>query len=306
MQMQTIWSDRAGAYDVSGAAAHDERPALMLASRGGGLAVGGNAATAWLVLRGSATLECREGRFALAAGQWLVLEAESRPLLASAEAGLVLGVTLWPRMPLPAAADGALFPGLGQLAPGVRAAALRLWRGCAPFARNVPRTHEVDRLRLEALLRLLAAQQAGLRELVDRCPGRSLRRRRQVFARMQRAWLYLAGNLDRPVRLAELAERGNVSVWYFTKTFHAIYGEGPQAASSRMRLAQAARLLRVSRLSVGEAGAACGFENNCSFSRAFRARFGVPPSRYRAGTGATPHAANGTGTRGQAAVSLRP
>ena len=277
----------------------------MLASRGGSLFVGGGAASAWLVLRGGATLECREGRFALAAGQWLVLEGDAGPLLHAAEDGLVLGIALPPRMPAPAAVDGGLFPGLGRLAPGARTAALRLWRGCAPFVRNAAGVHEVERLRLEAVLRLLAAQQAGLRALVDRCPGRSLRRRRQVFARMQRAWLYLAGNLDRPVRLAELAERGNVSVWYFTKTFHALYGEGPQAASTRMRLSQAARLLRGSRLSVGEAGAACGFENNCSFSRAFRARFGMPPSRYRTPAG-TPYAANRTGMRGQAPARLRP
>lgn len=242
----------------------------------------------------------------LAAGQWLVLEGEARPLLHAAADGLVAGIVLPPRLPAQANVDGGLVPGLGRLAPGARVAALRLWRGCAPFSRNAADVHEVQRLRLEAVLRLLAAQQAGLRELVDRCPGRSQRRRRQVFARMQRAWLYLAGHLDRPVRLAELAERGNVSVWYFTKTFHALYGEGPQAASTRMRLAHAAGLLRGSRLSVGEAGAACGFENNCSFSRAFRARFGMPPSRYRAPAAGTPHAANRTGMHGQAAARLRP
>lgn len=305
MQMRTMWSDRGGAHDASGPTA-DDLSTLMLASRGGSLAASGAGASAWLVLRGSATLECREGRFVLVAGQWLVLEGDAGPLLHAAGDGLVLGLALGSRMPAQAMADSALFPGLGQLAPGARLAALRLWRGCAPFARNAAGLHEVERLRLEAVLRLLAAQQAGLHALVDRCPGRSLRRRRQVFARMQRAWLYLAGNLDRAVRLAELAERGNVSVWYFTKTFHALYGEGPQATSTRMRLAHAARLLRASPLSVGEAGAACGFENNCSFSRAFRARFGVPPSRYRVPHAGTPHAANQAGMHGQAATRLRP
>lgn len=314
MQMHTIWSDRGTVHEACGPPGA-ELPALMLASRDGSLAVAA-AASAWLVLRGGARLECREGRFSLAAGQWLVLEAEARPLLHADDDGLVAAITFPPRpgpgpglglgLGLAATGDGPLFPGLGSLAPGARAAALRLWRGCAPFARNVAGVHTVDRPRLEAVLRLLAAQQAGLRGLVDRCPGRSLHRRRQMFTRMQRAWLYLAGNLDRPVRLAELAERGNVSIWHFTKTFHALYGEGPQAASSRMRLAKAARLLRSSRLSIGEAGAACGFENNCSFSRAFRAHFGVPPSLYRAPADGAPEAANQTGTDGQAVASLHP
>lgn len=306
MQMHTIWSDRGAAHTLAPAPPADDIPTLMAASRGGSLAAADGSASAWLVLRGSATLECREGRFSLSRGQWIVLEREARPLLHAAGDGLVLALTLPPRLQPQAALDGGLFPGLGRLTAGAAPAALRLWRRCAPMTRNVAAIHAVDRLRLDALLRLLAAQQAGLRELVERCPGRSLRRRRQVFARMQRAWLYMAGHLDRPVRIGELAELGSVSVWYFTKTFQALYGEGPQAASTRLRLAHAARLLRGSRLSVSEAGAACGFENNCSFSRAFRARFGMPPSRYRAPAAGTPQAANRTGMRGQASASRAP
>lgn len=304
MQMQTIWSDRGGMQATGCALPDDEMPTLLAASRGGSVAVVDAAATAWLVLRGGATLDCREGRFSLCRGQWIVLDRDARPLLQAAQQGLVLGFALPARLQAMAAAEGGLFAGLGPLEPGARTAALRLWRRCARFQRNARGQHEVAWLHAEPLLRLLARQQAPLRELIDRCPGRSLRRRRQVFARMQRAWMHLAGNLDRPVRIAELAELGSVSVWYFTKTFQALYGEGPQAASSRLRLAQAARLLRGTRLSVGEAGEACGFENNCSFSRAFRARFGMPPSRYR--LAATPHAANRTGTRRQAASAAAP
>ncbi|MGY1408305.1 MULTISPECIES: helix-turn-helix transcriptional regulator [unclassified Luteimonas] len=306
MQMQTIWSDRGGAHAAGGQLPGDDLPVLMMASRGGSLAIADAAASAWMVLRGSAGIDCREGRFVLSRGQWIVLERDSRPLLHTAVDGLVVGVALSPRMQAMAAVEGGLFPGLGTMAAGARHAALRLWRRCAQFMRNRTGQHEVERLRIEPLLRLLASQQTGFRELVDRCPGRSLRRRRQVFARMQRAWLYMAGNLDRPVRIPELAGLGSVSVWYFTKTFQTLYGEGPQAASTRLRLVHAARLLRGTRLSVGEAGAACGFENNCSFSRAFRARFGMPPSRYRLHGAGTPHAANRAGMWGQATQAWGP
>ena len=304
MQLHTIWSDRGGMHAAGGTGPGDDDATLVVASRGASVAVVDAAASAWLVLRGSAALACREGRFNLARGQWIVLERDARPLLQAGTDGLVVGIALPARLQSLAAADGGLFTGLGQMAPGTRGDALRAWRRCAPFARNAGRRQEVARLQLEPLLRLLAVQQAGFRELVERCPGRSLRRRRQVFARMQRAWMHMAGNLDRPMRIPELAGLGSVSVWYFTKTFQALYGEGPQAASSRLRLAHAARLLRGTRLSVSEAGAACGFENNCSFSRAFRARFGVPPSRYRVAV--APHAANRTGTRRQAASASAP
>jgi len=63
--------------------------------------------------------------------------------------------------------------------------------------------------------------------------------------------------------------------------FHAIYGEGPRETLSRTRLHQASMLLENTTLSVGEVGAACGFENPCSFARAFRAHYGTTASGYR-------------------------
>jgi AraC family transcriptional regulator len=120
---------------------------------------------------------------------------------------------------------------------------------------------------------------------------------------MQRSRLYLEGNLDRVVRVSELAELNNVSVWHFTKSFQAIYGESPQVAAPRQRLAHAAQLLLTTRLAVSEVGMACGFENNCSFSRAFRALYGVPPSRYRLRGGPIPtDVANIMGTHCQAMI----
>lgn len=283
MEMQAVWSDRGGALDFDAPPGCDESPGLVVLSRGGSLVVSTPVATAWLVLRGGLDVECREGRFELGSGQWISLERDARPTLYAGPGALVVGIALTASMQaqLHQSAQMTLFPGIGTVAPGTRAAALGLWRRCAAYDRNEIRLREVDRHPLGQLLRLLAAQQVTYRVLVDRCPGRSLRRKRQVFSRMQRAWMYLEGHLDRPVRIPELAELSNVSVWYFTKTFHALYGEGPQAASARMRLRHAAKLLRRTRLSVSEVGAACGFENNCSFSRAFRAQFGVPPSLHR-------------------------
>jgi AraC family transcriptional regulator len=155
---------------------------------------------------------------------------------------------------------------------------------------------------VRGIVHFLASLQSGLDDYVERCPGRSLRRKRQVFARMQRARLYLDGNLGHPVRLADLAQLCNFSVWYFTKTFHALYEEGPREAISRTRLRQASELLEQTSLSVSEVGAACGFENPCSFARAFRAHYGTTASGYRARRrgDAPPSRAQRTGSRAQA------
>ena len=283
MEMQVVWADRGNPLGVEPGPGREESTALVALSRGGSVSMATPVASLWLVLRGDAEIECREGRFVLGAGQWLLLERDACPAVYAGAGALVLGVALGADLQaqLQQSAQVAVFPGRGEAGRGVRPLAFALWRRCAAFSRNEARLREVDRQAFAPVLRLLAGLQSGYRGLVDRCPGRSLRRKRQVFSRMQRARLYLEGNLGRAVRIAELAELSNVSVWYFTKTFHALYGEGPQAASARLRLQHASRLLRQTRQSVSEVGAACGFENNCSFSRAFRAQFGVPPSLYR-------------------------
>ncbi|MDH5831245.1 helix-turn-helix transcriptional regulator [Luteimonas sp. M1R5S18] len=308
MQGYTFWSDRGGALEIQPRAGEEESPALLLLSRGGSVVVSAPAATVWLVLRGSAEVECREGRFPLARGGWLSLERDARPTVYAGGDAVLVGVAMTADMQaqLHQSAQVVLFPGMGTATRGARLDALRLWRRCARFARNDIRAVDMDRHRIGQVLRLLAAQQADYRSMVDRCPGRSLRRKRQVFCRMQRAWLHLEGHMERPVRITELAGLSNVSVWYFTKTFHALYGEGPQAASARLRLARAAQLLRRTRLSVSEVGAACGFENNCSFSRAFRAQHGMPPSLYRLADGGRTSGANASDIGRQANAGWAP
>ena len=51
--------------------------------------------------------------------------------------------------------------------------------------------------------------------------------------------------------------------------------------SARLRLERAALLLRETDMMIGEVASASGFDNCCSFARAFRARFGTSASRYR-------------------------
>ena len=304
MEMQVAWSDRGHALELGPAAGRDEASALVAASKGGSLAVSSPVATVWLALRGDVEIECRDGRYQLRAGEWLSLEREARPVAYTGSTGLVLGLVLSGTLQaqLQQSAQAAVFPGHGAMPARSRKVAFDLWRRSAPFVRNDVRTGIVERQQWGQLLRFLAGLQGGLRDLVDRCPGRSLRRKRQVFSRMQRASLHLQGNLGRAVRISELAGLTNMSIWYFTKTFHALYGEGPQAASTRIRLRHAAKLLLETRWSISEVGAACGFENNCSFSRAFRAQFGTPPSLYRLHGGRLPaNAAHPAGMDSQAA-----
>ncbi|AJC47256.1 helix-turn-helix transcriptional regulator [Xanthomonas sacchari] len=269
-------------------------PACLGAARLASVQASANAFTVWLQLRGSAWVEAKEGRFALRRGQWLAFERDSRPLLQTDRDGLCIGLSLDGEAlkALGRMADETLYAGRGELSSREMRTALRLWRQAA--------ARPGDALAMRPVLLHLASMQGELSRRVQRCPGRSRVRKRQVFGRMQRARLYLDGHRDRVVRISELAELTNFSSWYLSKTFHSLYEESPQALSARLRLKRAADLLRDTTMMIGEVAAASGFDNCCSFARAFRARFGVSASQYRHRDPVPPESAKSAGDSGKA------
>lgn len=271
-------------------------PACLGVARLASLQASAATFTVWIQLRGSAWIEAKEGRFQLRRGQWLAFERDSRPLVQADRDGLCIGLSLDADAlkTLGRMADATLYAGRGQLPPRESRTALRLWRQAAA------RPGDVQALR--PILLHLASMQGELSRSVQRCPGRSRVRKRQVFGRMQRARLYLEGNRDRVVRISELAELTNFSSWYLSKTFQSLYEESPQALSARLRLERAADLLRDTAMMIGEVAAASGFDNCCSFARAFRARFGVSASQYRQAASVPPDSAKSAGGRGKAAM----
>ncbi|MCF7749959.1 AraC family transcriptional regulator [Bacillus subtilis subsp. subtilis] len=240
----------------------------------------GGAFTVWMQLRGSTWLHAREGRFLLRRGGWIVLDRDSRPRLQADRHGVCIGVALCgPALDLLDDDDCRLYPGRGQVPLAELQIAVRLWRQLGAYLEHPAVAHPAA---LQPLLRHVAHLQQALGVQEQRCPGRSVYRKRHVLGRLCRAHLLLQGNVDRVVRVAELAELSNLSYWYFSKAFLGLFGENPQAAGARLRLEHAGDLLARSDLIIGEVGAACGFESGCSFARAFRAHFGVSASAYRA------------------------
>lgn len=264
----------------------DTVPVCLGVARLGSLQTAGSCFTVWIQVRGSAWVEAKEGRFRLRQGQWIAFEKESRPLVQAGRNGLCIGLALdgdAMRM-LAELADCGLYAGQGRMAPAELRVALRLWRDALDSG--------LPAQALRPLLLHLASLQRLLAGTVQRCPGRSRSRKRQVFGRMQRARLYLEGNSHRVVRIGELAELTNFSSWYLSKTFQSLYEESPQALSARLRLERAADLLCDTDMMIGEVAAASGFDNCCSFARAFRARFGQSASRFREGRATlSPHSA---------------
>ena len=252
----------------------------------GSTQVPGAVFSVWVQLRGTSWVEAKEGKFSLRRGDWIAFEKDSRPLVQADRHGVCVGLTLSADAlrAIGQLAECTLYAGRGQVSPRDARIVLRLWREAARRSMAQEPGAPVDVAALRPILLHLAGLQRELAARIPRCPGRSRSRKRQVFGRLQRARMYMEGNCDRVVRISELAELTSFSSWYFSKTFHGLYDESPQAASARMRLERAADLLENSTMMIGEVAAASGFDNCCSFARAFRARFGVSATRYRSAT----------------------
>ena len=294
---QAQWADRGQLLQLDTPEA-SAQTCCVAVSRLGSAQVSAAAFSVWVQLRGTSWVEAKEGKFRLRRGDWIALEKDSRPLLQADRHGICVGLTLSAEAlrVVSQFAECSLYAGRGHVSRRDARIVLRLWREAAKRIVAPESVMPVDVAALRPILLHLAGLQRELASRIQRCPGRSRSRKRQVFGRLQRAHLYLQGNCDRVVRISELAELTSFSSWYFSKTFHCLYDESPQAASARMRMDHAANLLKDTSMMIGEVAAASGFDNCCSFARAFRARFGESATGYRsAALSSRPDSAKATG-----------
>jgi AraC family transcriptional regulator len=116
---------------------------------------------------------------------------------------------------------------------------------------------------------------------VESVPSAKTRANSEYAQRINRVIDYLRGNLDRQVKLKELAKVACLSEFHFHRIFSAISGETLNNFTNRLRLEKAARLLRYSRQSVTDIALESGFSSSATFSRAFRSGYGTSPSQFR-------------------------
>ncbi len=133
-----------------------------------------------------------------------------------------------------------------------------------------------DRSALAARLPLLRAVAERIAQLLDGEPGYEPPDRR---ARIQ---AFVQEHLDRPVGLAGLAAHLGLSRSRCAHAVREIFGCSFGELLREQQLAEAARLLATTRLSVAEIAALTGHADPNYFSRRFAAAQGLPPLRYRA------------------------
>lgn len=92
---------------------------------------------------------------------------------------------------------------------------------------------------------------------------------------------FIEGNLSRPLPMERLASAAKMSEFHFLRTFKQVTRVTPHQYILRARLRQAAVRLRTSSEKVLEIALDSGFGDLSNFNHAFRAEFGVSPTRFR-------------------------
>jgi transcriptional regulator GlxA family with amidase domain len=89
----------------------------------------------------------------------------------------------------------------------------------------------------------------------------------------------MEATIEDPEDRTSLAKRAGVSLRQLERLFATYLGKSIRSAYLDIRLDYAEMLLRKTAMQVTEVGVACGFNSTSHFSRAFRNRFGYPPSQ---------------------------
>ncbi len=102
-----------------------------------------------------------------------------------------------------------------------------------------------------------------------------------AVARVTRAVRTMERYPDAQLNLARLAREAGLSPYHFLRTFERLTGVTPHQYLLRARLRHAAMRLAAEPGKILDIALDCGFADVSNFNRAFRAEFGVTPSRFR-------------------------
>jgi AraC family transcriptional regulator len=102
-------------------------------------------------------------------------------------------------------------------------------------------------------------------------------------AAMRRVQLFVEANLDRRIRLRDLAERAGLSLYHFARAFRTSAGVTPREFVEQRRIERASHLLSDPRGSLAAIAVECGFATQSRLTIAFKRQTGFTPAEYRRG-----------------------
>jgi AraC-like DNA-binding protein len=103
------------------------------------------------------------------------------------------------------------------------------------------------------------------------------------WGRLRRVTEYIQQNLDKDLRLAELAALLYMSPYHFARLFKCSTGVPPHRFVVRQRIARASAFLATQELSIAQISRMVGFRTPSHFTTVFRRVTGITPRGYRTG-----------------------
>lgn len=112
-------------------------------------------------------------------------------------------------------------------------------------------------------------------------PAKRWRTRAELFACVEAAKALLDASPHSRLTLADVGRACGLSPYHLQRYFSRAYGISPRRYLAEVRWKRARALVEEEGASVAEACFEVGFASPSTFSRMFRARFGVPPSQLK-------------------------
>lgn len=97
---------------------------------------------------------------------------------------------------------------------------------------------------------------------------------------VRRALNIIEAEYHNGIDVTEIAKRLNLNRSYFTTAFNSVMKISPGAYLTKFRMERAARMLKSKFYNVSIVASSVGFSDVFSFSRAFKAHFGISPRKY--------------------------
>ena len=102
-----------------------------------------------------------------------------------------------------------------------------------------------------------------------------------IKTNIESALSYVMRNLSVPIKVSDIAANWGVSEVHLRRMFHQYVGMSPKQYMEEKRLVAAKDFLLATTNSLKEISEQCGFANQHYFSRCFKKRYGISPTKLR-------------------------
>lgn len=244
----------------------DEDVHVLLCERYSRVSVPAGMVGLWCPLSSGIWAEALGSRFFIKRGNVYTSDLDYSHEISAPMHGVCIGVlarhSVWCQLMSMSSKDGSalpmVFPANHAKPVGLRLALLQMVR------RTLGGSESTSKSGAEHFGQLMVQMQEHFSLMLQRCPGSSEARRRQIFLRLQRARHLIQTSPSRNIDISTLGALTNYSANQFIRLYSRIFDETPYSSLLRTRVEFARNLIRDTNMGFSEVSRLSGFENRTS------------------------------------------